>query len=56
MDGMSREAPQELGGWETPGVMENAYDEALSLGSAPEMRSAINKARTLLGAEAFVVH
>ena len=55
MNGMSREATQELGDWKTPGVMEGVYSEARSEGVVPGMRSATNKACTLLGAQASVV-
>ena len=50
------EATQELGGWETPGVMERVYGKARSEEVAPEMRSAINKACTFLDVQAFVVY
>ena len=55
MDGMSRGATQEPGGWRTPGVMEAVYNKASSEEVARGMRSAINKARSLMDAQAFVV-
>ena len=45
MNGMSREATQEFGGWETPGAIENEYTKDWSEEVEPEMRSAIKKAR-----------
>ena len=54
-NGMSREATQDLGGWKTPGVMENARNKARSKAVVPEVRPAINKASTLLGAQASPV-
>ena len=55
MDGMSRGATQELGGWRTPGVMETVHNKALTEEVAPEMRPAIKKARSWMDAQALVV-
>lgn len=55
VNGMSREATQEPGGGETPGVMETIGKRALSEEVVPEIRPAINEACTLLDAQSFVV-
>ena len=55
MNGMPLEATQELGGWKTPGVLGSVYNKVRSVEVVPEMRSAINKACTLLDVRAFVV-
>ena len=52
--GMAREATQELGGWESPAVIEGVYTKARSKGVIPEMRSAVAKACAGLGVECFV--
>ena len=44
MNGMSRQATQELGRWKTPTVMESVYNKARSGEVVPEMRSATNRA------------
>ena len=44
MDGISREAKQELGALKTPGVMEGVYYKAKREGAAPGMRSATGRA------------
>ena len=53
MDGMPREATQELGGRETPSVMECEYSATESEEVAPEMRGALDLAITLLRIEGF---
>ena len=55
MNGVSRKATRELGGWKTPGAMENVHNKATSEEVAPEMRSTINEACKLLDARAFPV-
>ena len=54
MHGMSREASQELGGWQTPGVMDCVFNETKSEGAAPEIRGAIGLACALLAVETCV--
>ena len=44
MNGLSREATQELGGRKTPTVIESAYNKARAEEVIPETRPAINKA------------
>ena len=48
MNGMTREATQELGGWKSPAVMENLYNKTRSEEVAPEMRAAVSAACAIL--------
>ena len=43
VNGMAREASQDLGGWKSPAVMEGVYTKARSGEVVPEMRSAVAK-------------
>ena len=53
-NGMAREATQELGGWETPAVMEGVYPKVRSEEVVSEMRAAAAKACAGLEVERFV--
>ena len=54
MDGMAREATQELGGWKSPEVMDSVFSKVRSGEVVPEMRSAGAKACNLLEAASIV--
>ena len=54
VNGVAREATQELGGWKSPAVTEGVYTKARSEEVIPEMRSAVAKACAGLGVERFV--
>ena len=54
VNGMAREATQELGGRKSPAVMEGVYTKARSEEVAPEMRAAVAMARAGLEVERFV--
>ena len=54
VNGMAREATQELGGWRSPTVMEGVYVRARSEKAAPEMCEAADKACKGLEVERFV--
>ena len=54
VNGMAREATQELGGWKSPAVMEGVYTRARSEEVVPEMRAAVAKACAGLEVERFV--
>ena len=54
MNGMAREAAQELGGWKSPAVTESVYTNVRPGEAVPEMRSAAAKACNVLEATSFV--
>ena len=54
MNGMACEGAQELGGWESPAVMESVYTKGRSGEVAPEMTSAVAKACNVLEVVSFV--
>ena len=54
VNGMAREATQELGGRKSPAAMEGVYARARSEEVIPEMRSAVAKACARLEVERFV--
>ena len=53
VNGMAREATQELGGWKPPSVMDGVYTRARPEEVIPEMRSAVAKACARLEVERF---
>ena len=53
VNGMSREATQELAGWKSPAVVEGVYTKARSEEVVPEMRAAVAKACAGLEVERF---
>ena len=54
VNGMAREATQELGGWKSPAVLEGVYDKVRPEDVPPEMRAAAAKACTMLEVSPFV--
>ena len=53
MNGVAREAAQELGGWESPAVMESVYAKVRSGEAVPEMRPPVTKACNVLEVTSF---
>ena len=54
MNGMTREAAQELSGWKSPAVMKAVYNRTRLDEVLPEMRAAVAKACAKLDVTAFV--
>ena len=54
MNGTTREAAQELGGWKAPAAMTAAYNETRTGEVSPEMGAAVAEARAVLDVTPFI--